>query len=47
MCWDVADPNDKAALNLFSCHGYGGNQLWRYRPVSFNYIPVVFLLYFI
>lgn len=31
MCWDVSDVQNKAAVNLFSCHGMQGNQLWRYN----------------
>ncbi|XP_066999767.1 N-acetylgalactosaminyltransferase 6 isoform X2 [Anabrus simplex] len=31
MCWDVSDVSDKAAVNLFACHGMQGNQLWRYN----------------
>ncbi|KAL0272785.1 UNVERIFIED_CONTAM: hypothetical protein PYX00_005629 [Menopon gallinae] len=30
MCWDVASLDEKAPVNLFSCHGMKGNQLWRY-----------------
>jgi hypothetical protein len=33
MCWDVSDVQNKAAVNLFPCHGMQGNQLWRYNPV--------------
>ncbi|XP_069676792.1 putative polypeptide N-acetylgalactosaminyltransferase 10 isoform X2 [Periplaneta americana] len=32
MCWDVSDVQNKAAVNLFPCHGMQGNQLWRYNP---------------
>lgn len=32
MCWDVSDVQNKAAVNLFPCHGMQGNQLWRYDP---------------
>ncbi|PSN53588.1 putative polypeptide N-acetylgalactosaminyltransferase 10 [Blattella germanica] len=32
ICWDVSDPGNKAAVNLFPCHGMLGNQLWRYNP---------------
>jgi len=31
MCWDVSDVQNKAAVNLFPCHGMQGNQLWRYN----------------
>ncbi|KAJ1521517.1 hypothetical protein ONE63_003180 [Megalurothrips usitatus] len=31
MCWDVADPGSNAAVTLFSCHGMGGNQLWKFN----------------
>jgi polypeptide N-acetylgalactosaminyltransferase len=31
MCWDVSDLQNKAAVNLFPCHGMQGNQLWRYN----------------
>lgn len=34
LCWDVADPGNKAAVTLFSCHGQGGNQLWKFNKVS-------------
>lgn len=30
MCWDVSNPHDKAELTLYSCHGMGGNQYWKY-----------------
>ena len=30
MCWDVSDPGQKAAVNLYSCHGQGGNQQWKF-----------------
>jgi polypeptide N-acetylgalactosaminyltransferase len=36
MCWDVSDVQNKAAVNLFPCHGMQGNQLWRYNAVSFS-----------
>ncbi|XP_069690574.1 uncharacterized protein [Periplaneta americana] len=34
MCWDVSDVQNKAAVNLFPCHGMQGNQLWRYNPIA-------------
>ncbi|XP_022920151.1 putative polypeptide N-acetylgalactosaminyltransferase 10 [Onthophagus taurus] len=30
LCWDVSDPNDKAQIVLYPCHGGKGNQYWRY-----------------
>ncbi|XP_039294651.1 LOW QUALITY PROTEIN: putative polypeptide N-acetylgalactosaminyltransferase 10 [Nilaparvata lugens] len=30
MCWDVANPDDEAAIQLYTCHGLHGNQLWKY-----------------
>ncbi|XP_045480416.1 N-acetylgalactosaminyltransferase 6-like [Harmonia axyridis] len=30
LCWDVSDPNDKAEVTLFPCHGMKGNQYWKY-----------------
>ncbi|KAI7815551.1 N-acetylgalactosaminyltransferase [Rhyzopertha dominica] len=30
VCWDVSDPNDKADIVLYPCHGMKGNQYWRY-----------------
>ncbi|KAG8252442.1 polypeptide [Homalodisca vitripennis] len=30
MCWDVSSPNDKAPVQLYTCHGGQGNQLWKY-----------------
>ncbi|XP_056649199.1 N-acetylgalactosaminyltransferase 6-like isoform X1 [Diorhabda sublineata] len=29
-CLDVSDPNDKAEITLYSCHGMKGNQYWKY-----------------
>lgn len=34
VCWDVSDPNDKADIVLYPCHGMKGNQYWRYDVVS-------------
>lgn len=31
LCWDVPEPGEKAGVTLFSCHGMGGNQLWRFN----------------
>lgn len=33
LCWDVSDPNDKADITLYPCHGGQGNQYWRYDVV--------------
>ncbi|KAF5302006.1 hypothetical protein FQR65_LT08671 [Abscondita terminalis] len=30
LCWDVSDPNDKADIMLYPCHGSKGNQYWKY-----------------
>uniref|UniRef100_A0A1B6CII9 Polypeptide N-acetylgalactosaminyltransferase n=1 Tax=Clastoptera arizonana TaxID=38151 RepID=A0A1B6CII9_9HEMI len=30
MCWDVASPEPKAPVQLYTCHGGQGNQLWKY-----------------
>lgn len=30
VCWDVSDPNDKADIILYPCHGSQGNQYWKY-----------------
>nr|CAI5852419.1 unnamed protein product [Callosobruchus analis] len=30
QCLDVSDPNDKADVVLFPCHGMRGNQYWKY-----------------
>ncbi|VEN40364.1 unnamed protein product, partial [Callosobruchus maculatus] len=30
LCLDVSDPNDKADVVLFPCHGMKGNQYWKY-----------------
>lgn len=30
VCWDVSDPNDKADIVLYPCHGMKGNQYWKY-----------------
>ncbi|KAL1494762.1 hypothetical protein ABEB36_010308 [Hypothenemus hampei] len=30
LCFDVSDPNDKADVTLYPCHGQQGNQYWRY-----------------
>ncbi|XP_050503790.1 N-acetylgalactosaminyltransferase 6 [Diabrotica virgifera virgifera] len=30
MCLDVSDPNDKAEITLYGCHGYKGNQYWKF-----------------
>lgn len=35
LCWDVSDPNEKADVVLYPCHGSKGNQYWRYDVVSF------------
>lgn len=34
VCWDVSSLIEKAPVNLYSCHGMKGNQLWRYNIVS-------------
>lgn len=36
MCLDVSDPNDKADVVLYPCHGMKGNQYWKYDMVSKN-----------
>lgn len=33
MCLDVSDPNDKADIVLYPCHGMKGNQYWKYDVV--------------
>lgn len=30
MCWDVSSPQPKAPVQLYTCHGGQGNQLWKY-----------------
>ncbi|KAJ8951726.1 hypothetical protein NQ318_012577 [Aromia moschata] len=30
LCLDVSDPNDKADVALYPCHGMKGNQYWKY-----------------
>uniref|UniRef100_V5I8X7 Polypeptide N-acetylgalactosaminyltransferase n=1 Tax=Anoplophora glabripennis TaxID=217634 RepID=V5I8X7_ANOGL len=30
LCFDVSDPNDKADVVLYPCHGMKGNQYWKY-----------------
>ncbi|XP_074026127.1 N-acetylgalactosaminyltransferase 6 [Leptinotarsa decemlineata] len=30
VCFDVSDPNDKADVVLYPCHGMKGNQYWKY-----------------
>ncbi|KAK9876631.1 hypothetical protein WA026_014010 [Henosepilachna vigintioctopunctata] len=30
LCFDISDPNDKADVTLFPCHGMKGNQYWKY-----------------
>ncbi|CAG9855646.1 unnamed protein product [Phyllotreta striolata] len=30
LCFDVSDPNDKADVTLYPCHGSKGNQYWKY-----------------
>lgn len=34
MCLDVADGGDRAKIMPYSCHGGGGNQLWKFDVVS-------------
>lgn len=34
VCWDVSSGDPRAPVLLYNCHGMGGNQLWRYDPVS-------------
>lgn len=34
LCFDVSDPNDKADIVLYPCHGMKGNQYWKYDVVS-------------
>lgn len=48
MCWDVSDPNDKAPITLFPCHGMKGNQYWRYDVVCVNnrWLPLGFYVHF-
>lgn len=45
VCWDVSDPNDKAELALYPCHGMKGNQYWRYDVVS-TIVDLLFCFYF-
>lgn len=33
LCWDVSDPNDRADVILYPCHGMKGNQYWKYDMV--------------
>lgn len=37
LCFDVSDPNDKADIVLYPCHGMQGNQYWKYDVVSLLY----------
>lgn len=30
VCWDVSNYGARAPVQLYDCHGQGGNQLWRY-----------------
>jgi hypothetical protein len=36
LCLDVSDPNDKADIILYPCHGSQGNQYWRYDVVGID-----------
>lgn len=39
VCWDVSNPQDKAEIILYGCHGMGGNQYWKYDVViSYNFL---------
>lgn len=44
VCWDVSDPNDKAEIALYPCHGMKGNQYWRYDVVRIKILVKQFLL---
>ncbi|XP_025832598.1 N-acetylgalactosaminyltransferase 6 [Agrilus planipennis] len=30
LCWDVSNPDDRAEIVLYPCHGMKGNQYWKY-----------------
>lgn len=38
LCWDISDPNDKADIVLYPCHGAKGNQYWKYNSVLIQII---------
>lgn len=40
VCWDVSDPNDKADIILYPCHGSQGNQYWKYDVVNYLYFSI-------
>ena len=40
LCFDVSIGGDRAPVNFYSCHGGGGNQLWRYDQESRQIIHV-------
>lgn len=36
VCWDVSSSNQLTPIVLFECHGYRGNQEFRYNLVIYN-----------
>lgn len=38
LCFDVSDPNDKADITLYPCHGQQGNQYWRYDSENQHFL---------
>ncbi|MPC82740.1 putative polypeptide N-acetylgalactosaminyltransferase 10 [Portunus trituberculatus] len=38
VCWDVSSGDPQAPVLLYNCHGMGGNQLWKYDPVSASFV---------
>lgn len=43
MCLDVSDSSFKAKITLYGCHNGGGNQLWHYDHVQFQFLPIIYL----
>ncbi|RZC40097.1 polypeptide GalNAc transferase 6-like, partial [Asbolus verrucosus] len=43
LCLDVSDPNDKADVVLYPCHGAQGNQYWRYDVWRFENVNLTMI----
>lgn len=44
MCLDISDSSFKAKITLYGCHNGGGNQLWHYDNVQFQFVLNIYFM---